>query len=172
MLFSFCVILLTVIIRCKILEWCSNMISKLLDNIVPIALSTLIASFFIGIFTYYGFIERFASASVEKQDNLNSKIITVETSLKAEIKETKEQVTQQTKRNNIQDVTIARNSEKLSNVQLTLDRIEGNLCMITDDLKHFMKDTPKEMRSMRKEISNLGASVAVLRDREERKNIK
>jgi len=138
------------------------------EKVIPALVSTVLAALLIGGITYYGFLEGFAEASIEKHKSLESKITAVNCALDDKIKDTVKSVDQETKRNNIQDINIAKNSEKLANVQLSLNRIENTLGILTGDLKEFMKETPKEMRSMRKEITDLGKSVAILRDRDER----
>lgn len=143
-------------------------ISTISVNITTAVVSTIVASIFLGAIGYYGFLEGFAEASIEKHKNLDQKINTVQESLTEKIKDAKAGITQETKRNNIQDVSIAKNSENLANVKLSLNRIEDTLGIITDDLKDFMKETPKEMKNMRRSLSELGESVAVLRDRDER----
>lgn len=80
----------------------------------------------------------------------------------------KETIQQEVKRNNIQDVNISRLQEKTSNWELILHRIEDNQLMLTVDLKEFMKNVPKEIRRLTKEISETNKIVAVLKDREER----
>jgi len=80
-----------------------------------------------------------------------------------------QRVEQEAKRNNIQDVTIAKVQEKQLNQDLTLSRIENTLSSLNIDLKEFMQNIPKEMKSLTKEISEINKSVAILNDREERK---
>ncbi len=77
-------------------------------------------------------------------------------------------VDQEQKRNNIQDVTLGRVQERQTNQELTLNRIENTLSLLTGDLKEFMKAVPKEMKSMRKEMSDVNKTMAVLKDRDER----